>query len=64
LYIVIKLLYLQGELIINGNKEELMIFKELFEGPVGDYCIAHHTIKYFFGQESQSLWFVYIFYQN
>jgi len=22
-----------------------MIIKELFEGPVGDYCIAHNTIK-------------------
>ena len=22
-----------------------MIIKELFEGPVGDYCIAHNTTK-------------------
>jgi len=21
------------------------MIKELFEGPVGDYCIAHNTIK-------------------
>ena len=30
---------------MNGNKQELMIIKELFEGPVGDYCIARNTIK-------------------
>ena len=23
-----------------------MIIKELFEGPVGEYCIAHNTIKF------------------
>ena len=33
------------KLIINGNKQERMIIKELFEGPVGDYCIARNTIK-------------------
>jgi len=33
------------DLIINDNKQELMIIKELFEGPVGDYCIASNTIK-------------------
>jgi len=37
--------YLKVELITNGNKQELMIVKELFEGPVGDYCIARNTIK-------------------
>jgi len=26
-------------------KKELMIIRELFEGPVGDYCIARNTIK-------------------
>jgi len=25
-----------------------MIIKELFEGPVGDYCIARNTIKCLF----------------
>ena len=35
-------------LIINGNKQELMIIKELFEGTVGDYCIARNTIKCLF----------------
>ena len=45
LYIVIIVFYLKVELIINSNKQELMIIKELFEGPVGDYCIAHNTIK-------------------
>jgi len=25
-----------------------MIFKEIFEGPVGDYCIARNTIKCLF----------------
>jgi len=25
-----------------------MIIKELFEGPVGDYCIARNTIKWLF----------------
>jgi len=33
---------------VNGKKQELMIIKELFEGPVGDYCIARNTIKYLF----------------
>jgi len=36
------------ERIINGKKQELMIFKELFEGPVGDYCIASNTMKCLF----------------
>ena len=32
-----------------------MINKELFEGPVGDYCIARNTIKCLFsGQNFQS----------
>jgi len=39
-YIVIIVFNLDVELIINDNKQELMIIKELFEGPVGDYCIA------------------------
>jgi len=33
------------KLIKNGNKQERMIIKELFEGPVGDYCIACNIIK-------------------
>ena len=33
------------ERIINGKTQELMIIKELFEGSVGDYCIARNTIK-------------------
>jgi len=34
------------ERIINGKKpQEIMIIKELFEGPVGDYCIARNNIK-------------------
>jgi len=32
--------YLKVELIINGNKQKLIIIKELVEGPVGDFCIA------------------------
>ena len=36
------------ERIVNGKKQELMIIKELFEGPVGDYCIARNTIKCLF----------------
>jgi len=36
--------YLIG-LIINGKKQELMIIKELFEGPIGEYCITSNTIK-------------------
>ena len=35
-----------------------MIIKELFEGPVGDYCIARNTIKCLFLTE---LW---AFYKN
>ena len=53
LYIVVVVLYLQGELIINGNKQELMIIKGLFEGPVGENCIARNTIKCLF--ESQTI---------
>jgi len=34
--------------IINGNTQECMTIKELFEGPVGDYCIARNTIKCLF----------------
>jgi len=45
LYIVIIVFYMKVELIINGNKRELMIIKELFDGPVGDYCIARNTIR-------------------
>ena len=45
MYIVTIVLYLLGELIINDNRQELMIFKELFEGPVEDYCIACNTVK-------------------
>jgi len=36
-----------------------MINKELFEGPVGDYCIARNTIKCLFYKlfaESDMLW--------
>ena len=47
-YIVIIVFYLKVELIINGNKQELMIIKEHFEGPVGDYGIARNTIKCLF----------------
>jgi len=36
------------EIIINGKIQELMMNKELFEGPVGDYCIARNTIKFLF----------------
>jgi len=36
------------ERIVNGKKQELMIIKELFEGPVGDYGIARNTIKCLF----------------
>jgi len=48
LYIAIIVFHLKVELIVNGNKQELMIIKELFEGPVGDYCIARNTIKCLF----------------
>jgi len=34
------------ERIVNGKKQELMIIKELFEGQVGDYCIARNTLLY------------------
>jgi len=40
------------KLIINGNKHKLIIIKELFEGPVGDYCIARNTIKCLFDTRS------------
>ena len=36
------------EFIINSNKQELTIIKELFERPVRDYCIVHNTIKCLF----------------
>ena len=45
MYIVIIVFYMKVDLIINDNKQELMIIKELFEGPVADYCIARNTIK-------------------
>ena len=45
LYIIIIVFYLKVDLIIICNKQKLMIIKELFEGPVGDYCIARNTIK-------------------
>ena len=45
LYIVIIVFYLKVEFIINGNTPVLMTNKELYEGPVGDYCIARNTIK-------------------
>jgi len=48
LYIVIIVFYAKVELILNGNKQKLMIIKEFFEGPVGDYCIPHNTIKCLF----------------
>ena len=34
--------------IINGKTKECMTIKDLFEGPVGDYCIARNTIKCLF----------------
>ena len=37
--------FLSESWIINDIKQELMINKELFEGPVGDYCIARNTVK-------------------
>jgi len=36
------------ERVINGKIQELMIIKEHFEGPVGDFCIACNTIKCLF----------------
>ena len=45
MYIIIIVFYLKVDLIIICNKQKLMIIKELFEGPVGDYCIARNTIK-------------------
>jgi len=48
LYIVIIVFYLKVKWIINGNKQELMIIKERFEGPVGDYSIARNPIKCLF----------------
>ena len=45
LYIVIIVFCMKVDLIINNNKQELMIIEELFKGPVGDYCIARNTIK-------------------
>ena len=40
LYIVIIVFCLEVVLIINGKKQVLMIIKELFDWPVGDFCIA------------------------
>jgi len=48
LYIVIVVFSLKVEIIINSNKQELMIIKELFKGPVGDYCIARNTFECLF----------------
>jgi len=45
LYIVVIVFYMKVELILNGNKQDLMIITELFEGAVGDYSIARNTIK-------------------
>jgi len=45
LYIAIIVFYLKVELIINDNKQELMIIEDVLEGSVGDYCIAGNTIK-------------------
>ena len=42
---ILKLFHRNVEFIINGYKQNLMIIKKLFEGPVGDYCIARNTIK-------------------
>jgi len=50
--------FLSESWIINDNKQELMINKDVFEGPVGDYCIARNTIKCLFLKE---LW---AFYKN
>jgi len=45
----VKFYHYLKERIINGKKKELiMIIKELFEGPVADYCIARNTIKCLF----------------
>jgi len=48
MYIVIIVFYLKVKYMLNGNKRELMIIKELFEKPVGDYCFARNTIKWLF----------------
>jgi len=48
MYIVTIVFYLKIELIINGNKQKLMIIKELYDEPVRDYCIARNTIKCLF----------------
>ena len=46
MYIVIIVFYLKVELIINGNKQKLMIIKELFEGPEGGllYCPQYYQM--------------------
>jgi len=48
------------------QKQELMIIKELFEGPVGDYCIARNTIKCLFLTKSyaikNNMFLIYILY--
>jgi len=41
------------EIIINVKIQELMMNKELFEGPVGDYCIARNTIKFLLNMNVQ-----------
>ena len=38
-----RLVLTANELINNGTKQELIINKERFEGPVGDYCM-HRSI--------------------
>jgi len=48
LYMVIIVFYLKMYLIKNGNQQLPMIIKELFEGPVGDYCIVRNTINCLF----------------
>ena len=45
LYIILIIYYLKVKIIINGNKQKHMTIEELFEGLVGDYCIARNTIK-------------------
>jgi len=49
------------ERIINSKKQELMIIKELFEGPVGDYCIARNTIKCLIMKEINAIFTFLIF---
>jgi len=37
-----------------------MINKELFEGPVGNYCIARNTIKCFIARNTIKCLFIYV----